>query len=144
MNTCGARTRVYFSGRDHQLRESAGGKQAPGFEDKLVDNLRAAGMTMGTGGSVTTDNQVEQGRNVKSESLWRGDSYRQKGGHGICDAWQVGMYGWMAIVHFGMCGEIPKANPMFWFMMQIAMAAGFLTSYPLNWSLLKAGLNEKM
>ena len=26
--------------------------------------------------------------------------------------------------------EIPKTDPLFWFMMQIAMLAGFLTSYP--------------
>ena len=37
-------------------------------------------------------------------------------------AWQVGMYGWMAIAVFGIFGqEIPKASPVFWFMMQIAM-----------------------
>ena len=30
------------------------------------------------------------------------------------------------------------------FMMQIAMPCGFLTSYPANWWLLKAGLKEKM
>ncbi len=59
-------------------------------------------------------------------------------------AWQTGMYGWMAIAHFGLFGEIPKTNPVFWFMMQIAMFAGFLTSYPVNWWLVKAGLKEKM
>jgi hypothetical protein len=59
-------------------------------------------------------------------------------------AWQVGMYGWMAIVIFGLLGEIPKTNPVFWFMMQIAMVAGFLTSYPANWWLLKKGVKERM
>jgi hypothetical protein len=39
------------------------------------------------------------------------------------------MYGWMAIVIFGIFGhELPKTDPVFWFMMQIAMIAGFLTS----------------
>lgn len=52
-------------------------------------------------------------------------------------AWQVGMYGWMAVVIFGLFGEIPKMNPVFWFMMQIAMCVGFVTSYPANWWLLK-------
>ncbi|HJT79714.1 MAG TPA: DUF4396 domain-containing protein [Chthoniobacterales bacterium] len=37
-----------------------------------------------------------------------------------------------------------KTNPLFWFMMQIAMLAGFLTSYPVNWWLLRAGIKEKM
>lgn len=29
-------------------------------------------------------------------------------------------------------------------MMQIAMSFGFLTSYPVNWWLLRSGLKEKM
>lgn len=60
-------------------------------------------------------------------------------------AWQVGMYGWMAIATFLIFDhEIPKTNPVFWFMMQIAMLAGFLTSYPVNWWLLRAGVKEPM
>ena len=60
-------------------------------------------------------------------------------------AWQVGMYGWMALVTFGVFGrELEKTSPVFWFMMQIAMLAGFLTSYPVNWWLLRAGIKEKM
>ena len=55
------------------------------------------------------------------------------------------MYGWMAIVVFVLFGhEIPKTDPLFWFMMQIAMLAGFLTSYPVNWLLLRRGLKEVM
>ena len=38
-------------------------------------------------------------------------------------AWQVGMYGWMAIVTFVMFGhELEKTDPVFWFMMQIGHA----------------------
>lgn len=60
-------------------------------------------------------------------------------------AWQVGMYGWMAIMRFSVFGEdLPKTNPDFWFLMQIAMGAGFLTSYPVNWWLVKKGIKEKM
>jgi hypothetical protein len=60
-------------------------------------------------------------------------------------AWQVGMYGWMAIITFLIFGhELPKTAPVFWCMMQIAMLAGFLTSYPVNWFLLRAGIKEKM
>ncbi|HEY1582861.1 MAG TPA: DUF4396 domain-containing protein [Chthoniobacterales bacterium] len=60
-------------------------------------------------------------------------------------AWQVGMYGWMAIATFLIFGhEIEKTNPVFWFMMQIAMLVGFLTSYPVNWWLLRSGIKEKM
>jgi hypothetical protein len=60
-------------------------------------------------------------------------------------AWQIGMYGWMAIVTFAIFGhEIPKTDPVFWFMMQIAMLAGFLTAYPVNWWLIRSGIKEKM
>ncbi|MEO6970315.1 MAG: DUF4396 domain-containing protein [Chthoniobacterales bacterium] len=60
-------------------------------------------------------------------------------------AWQVGMYGWMAIAIFLIFGhELEKTDPVFWFMMQLAMLAGFLTAYPVNWWLLRAGIKEKM
>lgn len=55
------------------------------------------------------------------------------------------MYSWMAIATFLIFGhEIEKTSPVFWFMMQIAMLAGFLTAYPVNWWLLRAGIKEKM
>ena len=60
-------------------------------------------------------------------------------------SWQIGMYGWMAIATFLIFGhELEKTDPTFWFMMQIAMLAGFVTSYPVNWWLLKKGIKEKM
>ncbi|MEZ5292418.1 MAG: DUF4396 domain-containing protein [Vicinamibacterales bacterium] len=61
-------------------------------------------------------------------------------------AWQLGMYGWMAIALFVWfpADALPKSGPTFWFMMQLAMVAGFLTSYPVNWWLLRAGLKEPM
>jgi hypothetical protein len=60
-------------------------------------------------------------------------------------AWQVGMYGWMAIVTFLILGrELDKGDPVFWFMMQMAMLAGFLTSYPVNWWLVAASIKERM
>lgn len=59
-------------------------------------------------------------------------------------AWQIGMYGWMALVIFVWFGEIPKTDPAFWFMMQLAMFAGFATSYPANWWLLRRGIKEAM
>lgn len=60
-------------------------------------------------------------------------------------AWQIGMYGWMAITTFLIFGrEIDKSSPVFWSMMQIAMVCGFLTSYPVNWLLIKMGVKEAM
>ncbi len=60
-------------------------------------------------------------------------------------AWQIGMYGWMAIVTFLIFGrELEKGDPVFWFMMQVAMLAGFVTAYPINWWLVRTGIKEKM
>lgn len=60
-------------------------------------------------------------------------------------AWQLGMYGWMAIATFLVFGhELARTGPVFWFMMQIAMLAGFCTSCPVNAWLLEAGIKEPM
>ncbi|HEU4375397.1 MAG TPA: DUF4396 domain-containing protein [Telluria sp.] len=64
-------------------------------------------------------------------------------------AWQVGMYGFMAVANFWLFRDVLgvklKVNTVeFWFMMQLAMVCGFATSYPVNWWLIKAGLKEKM
>jgi len=40
--------------------------------------------------------------------------------------------------------ELEVASQEFWFVIQIAMLFGFLTSYPVNWWLLRSGLKEKM
>ena len=64
-------------------------------------------------------------------------------------AWQVGMYGFMAIASFiifqrafGM--KLRPDSVEFWFMMQIGMIVGFLAAYPVNWWLIKSGVKEKM
>ena len=64
-------------------------------------------------------------------------------------AWQVGMYGFMAFAHFFLfahvLGVALRTNIVeFWFMMQLAMICGFLTAYPVNWWLIRAGLKEEM
>ena len=60
-------------------------------------------------------------------------------------AWQVGMYGWMAIATFVIFKrELHQTSPLFWFMMQLGMGLGFVTSYPINWWLVKKGVKEKM
>jgi hypothetical protein len=64
-------------------------------------------------------------------------------------AWQVGMYGFMAVAHFWIFAALlltplSVASPEFWFMMQIAMLFGFATAYPVNWWLIRSGVKEKM
>jgi len=61
-------------------------------------------------------------------------------------AFEVGLFGWMALTHFVLFPNphLNAGDPVFWFMMQIGMAIGFFTSYPANLFLLKAGWKEKM
>lgn len=59
--------------------------------------------------------------------------------------WQIGMYGWMAISTFLIFDrELKASEPLFWFVMQIAMLCGFLTAYPVNWWLLQKKIKEVM
>lgn len=82
---------------------------------------------------------------MKQLSRWQGIWAAVKADTLSLTAWQIGMYGWMAITVFLIFGhEIAKTNPIFWFMMQIAMWFGLLTNYPVNWWLLKKGIKEKM
>jgi hypothetical protein len=61
-------------------------------------------------------------------------------------SWQVGMYGWMAISVFVLFGHAPMEPDrwLFWWMMQVAMLCGFVTAYPVNWLLIRAGVKEAM
>lgn len=64
-------------------------------------------------------------------------------------AWQFGMYGFMAIAHFvvfraGFGTKLKPTSLEFWFMMQVGMICGFLTSYPVNWWLITSGIKERM
>lgn len=60
-------------------------------------------------------------------------------------AFEIGMFGWMAIVHYLLFTEPPKpTEATYWFMMQIAMILGFATSFPANWFLIKRGIKEAM
>lgn len=60
-------------------------------------------------------------------------------------AWQVGMYGIMAISTFVVFKyRLEANNVVFWFVMQVGMIAGFITAYPVNWWLIKKGVKEAM
>ena len=60
-------------------------------------------------------------------------------------AFEVGMFAWMGLTRLGLFQPpLEPDNPVFWFMMQIAMIIGFLTSYPANWWLVKKGIKEAM
>ncbi|MGY4689126.1 DUF4396 domain-containing protein [Salibacterium sp. K-3] len=60
-------------------------------------------------------------------------------------AFEVGMFGWMAVAHYLLFAQPPQpSGAVFWFMMQIAMMLGFLTSYPANWLLVNKGVKHAM
>ncbi|REC94820.1 DUF4396 domain-containing protein [Kushneria indalinina] len=60
-------------------------------------------------------------------------------------AFQIGMYLWMLIATpLLLDGQMDAATPEFWFMMQIAMLVGFLSSYPANWLLVNKGIKHAM
>jgi hypothetical protein len=60
-------------------------------------------------------------------------------------AFQMGMYAVMALNQSVLFDRPPEPNTAaYWFLMQIAMIAGFATSYPANWWLVKSGIKEAM
>jgi hypothetical protein len=64
-------------------------------------------------------------------------------------AWQIGMYGFMALANFYLFGtligvKLEVNTPEFWFMIQIAMMVGFVTAYPMTWWLIGLGIKEQM
>jgi hypothetical protein len=60
-------------------------------------------------------------------------------------AFQLGLFGWMAISHFLLWNEPLKINtPAHWWMMQVGMVIGFFTAWPVNRWLIRKGWKEKM
>lgn len=60
-------------------------------------------------------------------------------------AFQLGLFGWMALAHFVLFQPALAIDTNgHWFMMQIGMTAGFLTAWPVNRSLIRRGIKEKM
>ena len=61
-------------------------------------------------------------------------------------SWQVGMFGWMALVTyvFFPSGIIVQDKWAYWFMMQVAMLCGFLCAYPMNMLLIHLGIKKGM
>jgi hypothetical protein len=61
-------------------------------------------------------------------------------------AFEIGLFAWMALMYFVFFPH-PHLKPTeatYWFMMQIGMVLGFLTSYPMNRWLIKVGWKPVM
>jgi hypothetical protein len=61
-------------------------------------------------------------------------------------AFEVGLFSWMLLMRFVFFHSSPlhPDEARYWFMMQIGMALGFVTSYPMNWWLIRRGIKEAM
>jgi hypothetical protein len=60
-------------------------------------------------------------------------------------AFEVGMFAWMAFAYFVLVPWHPRPdNAVFWFMMQIGLILGFVTTYPANWLLIRWGIKMGM
>ncbi len=61
-------------------------------------------------------------------------------------AFEVGLFGWMALVQlvFFPVEHLAADTVAYWFMMQIGMVLGFATAYPANWWLVRRGIKEAM
>lgn len=59
-------------------------------------------------------------------------------------AFEVGLFGWMALTYFMLFPgpHLHPDDPVYWFMMQIGMIAGFFTAWPVNTWLIRAGIEE--
>ena len=60
-------------------------------------------------------------------------------------AFEIGLFAWMWVMTLlPFHHMLTPITSTYWFMMQIGMAIGFLTSYPANWWLVRAGIKEPM
>ncbi|MET9142975.1 DUF4396 domain-containing protein [Streptomyces sp. NPDC004042] len=62
-------------------------------------------------------------------------------------AFEVGLFGWMALmffVFFPAPHHLHPTDPVYWFLMQIGMIAGFFTAWPINIWLIRSGIKEAM
>ncbi len=86
---------------------------------------------------------------MRGLGVWQGIWQAIKADTLSLTAWQIGMYGFMAVAALWLFRQVIgvrlEVNTVeFWFMMQIAMLCGFATAYPVNWWLLRIGVKEKM
>jgi len=66
---------------------------------------------------------------------------------GSLTAFEVGLFGWMALqslVFFPAPHHLQPNSPVYWFGMQLGMIIGFGTAYPVNAWLIRRGIKEAM
>jgi hypothetical protein len=83
---------------------------------------------------------------MRGLSLRKGLAEAAKADVASLTAFEVGLFGWMALMTFVFfpAPHLTPASPVYWFMMQIGMIAGFFTAWPVNAWLIRAGIKEAM
>ncbi len=82
---------------------------------------------------------------MRGLSLWPGLWAAVKADTLSLIAFEIGLFGWMALTYFVLFDPPLRANQVeYWFMMQIGMLIGFVTAFPMNWWLIRAGIKESM
>lgn len=60
-------------------------------------------------------------------------------------AFEVGMFGWMAVsAKLLFHPPLHPDSAVYWFMMQLGMLIGFITTFPANWFLIRRGIKAAM
>lgn len=61
-------------------------------------------------------------------------------------SFEVGLFGWMALMRyvFFPAPHLMPDSPVYWFLMQIGMIAGYFTAWPVNVWLIRTGVKESM
>jgi hypothetical protein len=59
-------------------------------------------------------------------------------------AFEAGLFAWMGAIYFFIMPRLELTSPFYWFMMQIEMVIGFITSLPANWFLVRSGVKLDM
>lgn len=71
-------------------------------------------------------------------SAWEASKLSVKADVLSLTTFQIGMYAWLLAVHFIFKGSLNASTPLYWFMMQIGLTIGLITTYPVNYWLLKS------
>jgi hypothetical protein len=84
---------------------------------------------------------------MRGLSLRKGLAAAAKADVASLTAFEVGLFGWMAVMAFVLFPaphQLAPNSPVFWFLMQLGMMIGFATSWPVNAWLIRVGIKEAM
>jgi hypothetical protein len=81
---------------------------------------------------------------MRNLTTWQGIKAAIRADTITLTSFEIGILAFMAFSRSLFSPPLKPADPVYWFLMQLAMIAGFATAFPANWWLLKKGLKEPM